>query len=414
MLLGLAACSVFAQPSADRIRKDLAKPDQVSIELGPGPMKKVRATGDLLWYWEQRATIRRKAGIPEYPQAVVVVHGLVRYDIGDPPSYREFRTSHNTYEGIPTPSDEEVLQHARTYLRDFLGAHEHDRTLKLHHLAVDTEHPATWHTPLSFSMWFRVETEAIISDVATARVLRMQETRFYRDAVSAPWKQHMVTVQRSREERAQQQFPPDEIRAMRTLGVQESESVAQAELDALGSVEIPAFKAEVEVFLHTHRLLLSASPQEVEAYLIRMLAPNYREADSSVRLNTEGRELVDKVLATLQGRTTYARQYCPDPGVKSQQSGSMEWWNGTTDKFTRMRVVRSGGRWENGRKVDEAWAIAELGIGLWNDPDNIARLHSYAPGQLCGTPTPPSNNNNTAPTSTGTKVKGVLDRFVKP
>lgn len=406
----LGAIAAFAQPSDAQIKKDLARPGQVRIELSSAPMKKVRATGDLLWFWERSATIWRKAEIPEYPDALVVVHGLVRYDIGDPPSYREFKTSYNTYEGIPTPTDDEVLTHARAHLRAFVGTHRHDRMVALRTLRVADEPRTVWHTPLSFSMQFEVEADMIISDVGTATEQVRQETRFYRDAVTAPWRADMVTVVRDRRERDQRSHTAEEVRRMPTLGSRMHEEKALTELEALPEVAIPEFARDVDVFLYTHRLLREADPAHFRAYLMRMLAPGFFVEGSTVRLNANGEELVEKVMrAAFDPRSPYAAQYCPDPGVKHQQSGSMEWWNGTQDKFTRMAVMKAGGTWQNGQKTGETWKIVELGLGVWTDADNIARIASYEPGVLCPNATPANSGQRAVNTG-----RDLLNKIKKP
>lgn len=408
--LGLGAIAAFAQPSDAQIRKDLAHPDQVKIELGSSPMKKVRATGDLLWYWERGATIWRKAGIPEYPEALVVVYGLVRYDIGTPPTFREFKTSHNTYEGIPTPSNDEILAHARAHFSEFVGGHRFNRMVELKALRVAAEPETMWHSPLSFSMQFEVESDMIISDLEVATEWVRQETRFYRDAVSSPWRSDMVTVERDTRQSNVRTYAPDEIRRMPTVGSRMQEEQAQADLAALGDITMPDMPRDVDVFLYTHKLLREGTADQFRAYLMRMLAPSYFVDGSTTRLNGNGEELVQKVMAAgFNARSPYARQYCPDPGVKHQQSGSMEWWNGTQDKFTRMAVMKAGGTWKNGQKVGETWKITELGLGMWTDIDNIERLNSYEPGALCP---------GAKPTSTGQKAantgRDLLNKIKKP
>lgn len=408
--LGLGAIAAYAQPSDAQIKKDLARPGQVKIELSSSPMKKVRATGDLLWYWERGATIWRKADIPEYPGAMVVVYGLVRYDIGNPPSYREFKTSHNTYEGIPTPGNDEVLAHARTHFRQFVGDHRFNRMVELKELRIADDPKTVWHTPLSFSMQFEVVADMIISDVEVATESVRQETRFYRDAVSSPWRADMVTVTRDNRQSNTRTYAPDEIRAMPTIGSRMQEEQAAADLAALGDVAIPAFARDVDVFLYTHKMLREATPDQFKAYLLRMLAPGFFVDGSTTRLNGNGEELVQKVMAAgFNARSPYAAQYCPDPGVKHQQSGSMEWWNGTTDKFTRMAVMKAGGTWKNGQKEGETWKITELGLGMWTDADNIARLNSYEPGVLCPGAKPANTGQKAANTG-----RDLLNKIKKP
>ncbi|MFZ1694595.1 MAG: hypothetical protein WAT74_15465 [Flavobacteriales bacterium] len=427
---GLAA---FAQPSDAQILKDISSPKQLKVELVKGTTKKVWSDAHAQWFWERGATIWLPADVPEYPNAKVVVYGFARYHTGSPPSYREWKTSLNEYEGIPAPTKEEILAHARKHLKDFVGSYRYNRMIDLKSIDVAADPKTVWHTPLSFSMQFEVVADVIISDVEVATESTRQETRFYREKVSDPWRSFMVTVERDVRHENKRSYSPEDIRAMETIGSREQEAQAQAELAALGEVTIPDFALDVDVFMHTHKLLREGTAAQFEAYLIRMLAPVYFVEGSTTRLTSQGADLVNKAVSNaFKGKSTYAQQYCPDPGVKSQQPNGMEWWNATQDAHVRMALTKAGGAWKNGQRVGETFKITALEVWMLTSSDDIARINSYEPGMLCKSPSAASQairkstSEPTAPNGTNSgsangggneilkKGKGLLNKLTTP
>ncbi|QQR88009.1 MAG: hypothetical protein IPJ76_07290 [Flavobacteriales bacterium] len=424
----LSALAAYAQPTDAQILKDIASPKQLKVELVKGTTKKVWSDAHAQWFWERGATIWLPADVPEFPNAKVVVYGFARYHTGNPPSYREWKTSLNEYEGIPAPTREEILAHARKYLKDFVGEYRYNRMVDLKSIAVAADPKTVWHTPLSFSMQFDVVADVIISDVEVATESTRQETRFYREKVSDPWRSFMVTVERDVQHDNKRSYSPEDIRAMETIGSREQEAQAQAALAALGDVTIPDFARDVDVFMHTHKLLREGTAAQFEAYLIRMLAPVYFVEGSSTRLTPQGADLVNKAVNNaFKGKSTYAQQYCPDPGVKSQQPDMMEWWNATQDAHVRMALTKAGGTWKNGQKTGETYKITALEVWMLTSADDIARINSYEPGMLCkGNAAPVSSGGSStsgqsgaAPQQSGgndilKKGKGLLNKLTTP
>ncbi len=377
--------TAHAQPSDQQILKDIASPKQLKVELTKGTTKKVWSDAHTQWFWERGATIWLPADIPEYPNARVVVYGFARYHTTVPPSYREWKTSYNTYEGIPTPSNEEVLVHVRANLSEFLGSYNYNRIVgEIRGLRVADEPNTEWHEPKSFSMNFQYEADFITSNVAVTTQTKVVRTRFYRDAVNAPWNPNMITQEKSSVDGTAKTYNADDLRAMPTLGSMEAEKQAQAELAALGDAEIPDFESDMDVFMHTHRLMREGDAKKFEAYLTRMLAPVFYVEGSGTRLTPQGAEIVNKaVAAAFHGKSTYAEQYCEDPAIKHHQQDAIELWNATQDMKTRMHVGLYGGGWKNGQKVGEQYRFIALEVWMWEDADHIARIRSYEPGMLC-------------------------------
>ena len=426
--LSLAAIAAYAQPPDAQILKDIGSPKQLKVELSKTPTKKVWSDAHTQWFWEKWATIWLPADIPEYPNAKVVVYGFARYHTGAPPSYREWKTNSNTYEGIPAPTNEEVLAHCRKYLREFLNDHQYNRIVgELKELRVADDPKIVWHEPKSFSMNLQLTADFITSGTEVTTMKKVIETRFYRDAVNGPWKPNMVTTEREVTELGVKTYPADDLRTMPTLGSIDAERKAQAEIAALGDVTIPDFPRDVDVFTYTNELLREGTAEQFEAYLVRMLAPVYFVEGSTTRLTPQGADLINTAVErAFKGKSTYKEQYCADPAVKHQQENGMEWWNATQDAHVRMGLTKAGGAWKNGQKTGETFKIVSLEVWMLTSADDIARIRSYEPGMLCkgsATAAPSAGSGNTggaAPqqNSGGNDLlnqgKGLLRKITKP
>ncbi|MBX2979511.1 MAG: hypothetical protein KF905_09465 [Flavobacteriales bacterium] len=433
-LLLFAPLAAIAQPSDQQIIKDLTKPGVTKVELMPGPTRKEWYSMHAQYLWQRGAYVWQNANVPEYPDAKVKYTGLARYHYGASTSFREFKVADSEYFGLPAPSKDEMLGMIRERYLKFLGWRANAMVGDLHYMRIPKDEGVTWHTPNSFTIPVEIAYDHKTSYTEVTTTDEIVDVRFYRDGVNEPWKENIVSSERERKDGAVRTYRADELAAMPSMKQELEEKQARAAMAALPAVNIPAFKTEQEVFMHTHKVLREGSRAQAEAYLMQMLAPSYFMEGSSTQLNVNGARLVNNALdAAFDSRSPYAEQYCPDPAVKRQQPGQLEWWNGTQDKHTRMTVVKAGGEWKNGQRVGETWKITALEVWMWNDKDNIARIKSYEPGALCKgsgargsvQPTGGSSGSAAPAQSTNTqgggkggellnKGKGLLDRVAKP
>jgi hypothetical protein len=379
-----AVIGVQAQPSDAQIIKDLTKPGVLKVELTNRTTKKEWNSAHAQYMWSRGATVWRNADISEYPDAKIIIIGFARYHYGASTSFREFKVAESTYEGIPAPRGEEILSMIRGRYMQFLGWRAGDMIGDLHYLRIANEDGVIWHTPNSFTVNTEIEFDAKTSNTEVTTIQEKVEVRFYRDAINDPWKDKINATSRERKDGEVKKYSAEELSAMPTMKQLLQEQAAQESVSALPKVDIPEFNSDMDVFLYTHKMLREATRDEMHAYLMHMLAPTYFVEGSTTQLNRNGADLINKVLdMAYNGKSSYAQQYCPDPGVKHQQTNMMEWWNATQDKKTRCAVGLYGGGWKNGQKVGETFKITALDVWLWIDADNIARINSYEPGMLC-------------------------------
>ncbi len=430
-VLGLLTMSAVAQPNDARIIKDLTMPGVLKVELAPGPTRKEWHSTHGQYMWDRVAYVTRNAEVAEYPKATVKITGIARYHYGASTSFREFKVAENEYFGLPAPSKDEMLGMIRERYLAFLGWRAGDMVGDLHYMRIPEGEGVLWHTPLSFTIPVAIEFDAKTSNTELTTIEEKVDVRFYRDAVNGPWKDNIVCAGRERKDGQVRTYPAEDLRAMPSFRDRLQEREAQASLEALPTMGIPEFTRDVDVFLYTHKLLREGTKEQVEAYLIRMLDPVHFVEGSTTRLNANGYRLVTDVLErAFDPKSTYAQQYCADPGVKHQQADMMEWWNATQDAHTRMSLSKGGGTWKNGRKVGEQYKIQAMEVWMLTSADDIARINSYEPGMLCKSAAPatravqqasPSSGRNSSTSSQGSggndllkKGKGLLDKVTRP
>ena len=431
----LVAMIATAQPTDQQIIKDLTKPGVLKVELSGGVTKKEWHSTQGQYMWDRVAYVWRSAEVPEYPQATVKITGIARYHYGASTSFREFKVAENEYFGLPAPSKDEMIGMIRERYLAFLGWRANSMVGDLHFLRIPEGEGVLWHTPRSFTIPVEIEFDAKTSIYDLTTIYEKVDVRFYRDAVTGPWKENLVATSRERKDGEVRKYSAEELSAMPTMKQQLEEQQATARLNALPTVTIPEFERDVDVFLYTHKQLREGTREQMEAYLMHMLHESFFVEGSRTQLNARGADLINKTLdRAFNPKSTYAQQYCPDPGVKHQQPGMMEWWNATQDSHTRMTVAKADGTWKNGQKVGETWKITALEVWMLTSPDDIARINSYEPGMLCKASadqpaSKPAAGNSPGPAPTGTtsessnsqggnellkKGKGMFNSLVKP
>ncbi len=222
----LAACSGSQTdaegrrlPSDDQVIADVTPSDTadvVSVETTAGKTGETYLhKNDLAWYFDRGVIVKRKAAIEGVPDAVVVVGGLARYVwSGERYDYLRFITTYNEYEGIPAPSEKELVEYVEAHLADVFASRDHT-IVKIDAVSVEDQ-PWQWHSATSFTVPFRISYEHITNNTTVEAREDVVDLRFYRDAVAGPI-QNLLASERSREVLGKRQHDAAEIRSMPTL-----------------------------------------------------------------------------------------------------------------------------------------------------------------------------------------------------
>ena len=206
-------------PDDDQVISDVTPNDEsnvLGVETTPGKTGEAYLhKNNLAWYFDRGVTVRRKAGIEGAPDAVVVVGGLARYVwTGERYDYQEFLTTYNEYEGIPAPSDRELVDYVETNLASVFVSRDHT-IVNVDSVTLEDQ-PWNWHSPTSFTVPFRIRYEHVISNTTVETRDDVVDVRFYRDAVEAPIR-NLLASERSREVLGHRQHEASEIQNMPTL-----------------------------------------------------------------------------------------------------------------------------------------------------------------------------------------------------
>ena len=200
----LAACGNDARdedgralPSDKQVIADITPandPDVVDVSVVAGSVGESYLHRDsLVWTFDRGAVVKRRAGLPEVPDAVVVVGGLARYQlVGDRYEFRRFLTTYNEYEGIPAPSRKELTRFVRENVANVFVGREHN-ILAVDDIELQRDEPWTWHTPNSFTAPFLVSYTERRNNTTLEQRVGIYEIRFYRDSVTSPLRSLLPT-----------------------------------------------------------------------------------------------------------------------------------------------------------------------------------------------------------------------------
>ena len=191
VVMGLAATSANAQPSAAQVKKDVSGAKTISVTVG-GRGTRVWSKGYSKWVWDVPYSAKVKS---EEPGVNILVEATASYDIvgGRYVYWRSFVGS-NIYEGIPNPTEAEVAKLLEQFgpqkvmMGDFYNAVGGVESIKL---APDPRFE--WHTLNSVSFTVFVTFKEKVDYTTTRRVSKPYRARLYRDGKSMPWKNILGT-----------------------------------------------------------------------------------------------------------------------------------------------------------------------------------------------------------------------------
>ena len=384
VLLAVPA-SVQAQPSDAQVRQDVMNPGVKRLELTSKPGTKQWNSDTGAWEF-----VRGVRVIREYPDIegvdLVVVGDAVYQLYGSNYKYWKFRVASNEYLGIDNPTEDEILALLNQDRGKFFGYWYHRIVGDVREIRLADEPRWFWHTPTSVSFQMTTAYDAKTSDLDVASVEQDYEVRLYRDDYQGPWL-NFISTNREQRVLSTQRYSADEVRAMPTLASVNNEQQAQAALASLPQVEVPAFERGIDLIIHTHRLLRTATPEKFEAYLMQVLAPHYFIEGSTVQLNQRGADAINQnIERAFKKRGTYQQQYCQEPGVDRGRSSEQRIYilGAINDVNTMIAVDLYGGKYVEGVKTGQQWKISDLYVGTRQDQDALDFIASFSDrSKLC-------------------------------
>ncbi len=389
ILITLIVCSfnlLAAKPTDEEVINQIKRPNMQDIELSQSGG--AFSTYGLQHWWTRGVTYRINAGIKEFPKATIKVGAEARYRIvGENYDFDKLKTAWNEYEGIPLPSDNEIIAIIKQDIVSFVRPYWNQMVSELKGPILSKD-PAVrrvqWHTANSFTIHVQAQFSVVTSYTEVQDKKVDFTVRFYRDGVDKPWKQNFIASKDKEEILATHKYTSDEINAMPTQASMQAEKKAQAATSGLPKLNIPQFNFDKEAFAYIYNMLRTGDKKQVEAMFRAMAIPFFFVEGSNIQLNQNGKDALAKILKqTFDNKVTFAQSYCPQLFVQSYQSNMINIVDALRKNKTRIALQMGGGHYERGKKVGQGYKISALEVWTLRSGDDVAQLKSWPFEELC-------------------------------
>lgn len=366
LLLGLT-CTIasfwtFAQPSdsevKSKIRSNFKDPSKiVYIKLSEGGGRTDHEYENGAWVYNYYRSYETKQNT-KYPGVTYIYHGSVKYQkSGSGYTFNNWLVGDGHYEGIPNPSESEVLEIISKNLPAYLASDYNDVVGDLSEVKIHSNPEWYWgdlnrvsvNTVVTFTemvSYTDVEKRRVVKNITLFRsadgINYDAEAELLTNGKWLPLTTGMVT-RVSFETLERRTLSEEELANTRSLAEIDMEKEAQRTVASLPPIDIPEFNSANHVIQYTHELLIEGDKNKVKAYLYKMLASFYFEEWSEVVLNRKGEDLVNGVLANLEH---YKVVFCKHPSIKHQQDGMIQFYDRSKYRFNRIAVEENDGKWK--------------------------------------------------------------------
>ena len=133
-----------------------------------------------------------------------------------------------------------------------------------------------------------------------------------------------------------------------------------------------------------YNILRTGDRKQVEAMFRAMVSSGYLVEGSQTRLNQQGQEMLDKLIAQVfDGKVSFVESYCPQIFVQSYQANMLHIVDALRKNKSRIALTMSGGHYERGKKVGQGYKISAIEIWTLRTADDIAQFKSWPFDELC-------------------------------
>ena len=387
LLVSISFISIAAKPTDEAVLKQVTRANMQDVKLSKTGGS--YSTYNLQHWWTRGVTYRISAGIKEFPNATIKIGAEARYRIiGENYDFDKLKTAWNEYEGIPVPTDREILALINKDIIKFVKPYNWNQMVSEVDGPFLSKDPAIrkieWHTANSFTIHLQAKFSVISSYTEVQDKQVDYAVRFYRDDVKKPWKDNFYSSKSKADILATHKYTSDEIKAMPTQASLAAEKQAKSAMAGLPSIDIPHFSNDKDAFVFIYNILRTGDKKQVEAMFRAMVSSGYLVEGSKTRLNRQGQEMLDKLIANVfDGKITFAESYCPQIFVKSYQPNALQIVDALKKNKSRITLTMSGGRYERGKKVGQGYKINAIEIWTLRNVDDIAQFKSWPFDELC-------------------------------
>lgn len=182
----LFSMNTFAQPSEAQIKKDVGNAGVISFRF-------TKSTGTRQWNedtknWEyvRGVEVVRNS---EYAGIKLIVAGdaVYQYTGNGGYSYWKFRTLSNKYEGIPNPTEAEIMTLINANPTQFFGGRYYRMVDLLEKPHISETPDWRWHKPTSVEFKMKAKYETMLSNTETEVIEQTFNVRLYREDIKGSW-----------------------------------------------------------------------------------------------------------------------------------------------------------------------------------------------------------------------------------
>ncbi|MBN4077526.1 hypothetical protein JYT25_00070 [bacterium AH-315-C20] len=250
------------------------------------------------------------------------------------------------YDGIPNPTNEELMAMINGDMKEFLSGSYTDVVGEIESIKLADKPRWMWHTVSSVSVNFEAVYRKKMSSTEVSKVKQIHTIRLYSDGYKQPWKNFMGSKSGSPEILTTETYTYDELENMKTFYELQLDKEASALMAGLPKITIPAFKNTKEAIVYTYKMLREATYDEFKSYMYEMLSVRHFHREGSKILSGQGEKVFEDMKEIFVPRTAFKDQSCEHPLVKTDGETSMEFWNRDKSRSSRIVIHESNGKYE--------------------------------------------------------------------
>ncbi|MBL4704845.1 MAG: hypothetical protein JKY54_10005 [Flavobacteriales bacterium] len=369
IIFAMTFINAWAQPSDATVKAKATSNGSKFVEFsGTGKIH-----NSLTETWYIRVVVTKKA--TEHPGVNHIVATEYKYmKSGSSWKYDRSFGWWSEYEGIPNPSEEEVIACIKTDLHELVGGAYSDIIGEIGEIKLLEK--SKWEWPALTTVKFKLSASFDRKFNATQVGHYVQEyvVTMSSDEFQGPWKRFRTMPEQTPKPTNVKTYSAEELRAMPTLLSIDQENRAKAAIAHLPIVEVPVFEYDKALIAYTHNMLLTATRDEMEAFIRKTFSKSNYAEHSIIILSKWGEGIMNKLLtSSFDGESTYKDQYCEHPAVKHEQQNMMELWNKLQNRKTRISVTFEDGTYK----------ISDIQAYVFSSASSITEVEA---GSKCGEP----------------------------
>jgi hypothetical protein len=351
--------SAQSQPSNDALKaKVLANHDGVSnLTFKSAKTEKRWENGGWTYYWSKGYNYKEKT---EYPGVYAIKYGGVQYiKNGGSYSFDNMLTGgFDGYEGIPTPSREDMNAHLKSSFDplNFYSGYFLNYIIEAPNTIELAEEPKwRWNglneLRCNVTTTYTLKTNDIgeVQEQKGTFEIVMQRSNdgvTYDPDAKLLYEGKWLPVPKANKvkiEKLKTSFlSSEELANTKTLAQKNAVRHAEEFKKSLAIVQIPEFKSSNHVLQFTHELLLEGDEAKITAYMYQMFPRNYFQEWSEIVLNQNGERILAEATEDL---LNYSKAFCQHPVIKDIGPGYVNFYDRSKKRFNRIQISSSNGRW---------------------------------------------------------------------